>query len=151
VNRHGMNWIRQEKRLAIYLRDGLACVYCNEPMEYGAVMTLDHLVPRRDGGSNEQTNLVTCCIACNIRKGNDSVAQFVARLVSEVDPTASEKATVDRVAELSLRPMAKFLTLSRALMNGRNGSASNALKAILGTAGMDVVIEQELMGGHGAA
>lgn len=26
----GMNWIRQDKRLAIYLRDGLACVWCGE-------------------------------------------------------------------------------------------------------------------------
>jgi 5-methylcytosine-specific restriction endonuclease McrA len=26
--RQGMNWIRPEKRLAIYLRDGLACCYC---------------------------------------------------------------------------------------------------------------------------
>lgn len=31
----GMNWIRKDKRLAIYMRDGMACVYCG--------LTLDHL------------------------------------------------------------------------------------------------------------
>ncbi|KKK72946.1 hypothetical protein LCGC14_2898780, partial [marine sediment metagenome] len=31
----GMNWIRPEKRLAIYLRDGLACCYCGATVEDG--------------------------------------------------------------------------------------------------------------------
>jgi len=37
----GMNWIRKEKRLAIYLRDGLACGYCGQSIEDGAKLTLD--------------------------------------------------------------------------------------------------------------
>jgi 5-methylcytosine-specific restriction endonuclease McrA len=41
----GMNWIRQEKRLAIYLRDGLACGYCGDSVENGAKLSLDHLKP----------------------------------------------------------------------------------------------------------
>lgn len=33
ANWQGMNWIRQEKRYAIYLRDGLACVWCKATIE----------------------------------------------------------------------------------------------------------------------
>lgn len=62
----GMNWIRQEKRLAIYLRDGCACVYCGASVENeGTILSLDHLVPRSRGGGNGERNLVTCCKRCN--------------------------------------------------------------------------------------
>lgn len=78
----GMNWIRQEKRLAIYIRDGLECAYCGSNIE-DAKMTLDHLTPYSLGGSNDQTNLVTCCHRCNSSRGNrdwrlfaESVAQY---------------------------------------------------------------------------
>ena len=78
----GMNWIRQEKRLAIYIRDGLECVYCGSNVE-DTKLTLDHLIPYSMGGSNDQTNLVTCCHRCNSSRGTrdwrlfaESVAQY---------------------------------------------------------------------------
>ena len=75
----GMNWIRKEKRLAIYLRDGLACCYCGESIEgNGARLTLDHLKPYSKGGSNEPKNLVTCCLVCNSSRGNRTVKVFAA-------------------------------------------------------------------------
>ena len=78
----GMNWIRQEKRLAIYLRDGLACVYCGAAVEDGAQLSLDHLTPDSRGGSNEATNLVTCCSRCNSSRGARPVATFARAVAS---------------------------------------------------------------------
>lgn len=72
----GMNWIRPEKRLAIYLRDGLACCYCNRSVEQGAKLTLDHLRAYSHNGSNEATNLVTACHCCNSSRGNRSWKKF---------------------------------------------------------------------------
>lgn len=72
----GMNWIRKEKRLAIYLRDGLACVWCGEGVEDGAKLTLDHLTPHSKGGSHDPKNLITCCHVCNSSRGNRSVKRF---------------------------------------------------------------------------
>lgn len=65
---HGQKWIRNDKRLAIYMRDGLQCVYCGASLEDGAQFTLDHIMPHSDGGSNEATNLVTSCRACNVQR-----------------------------------------------------------------------------------
>ena len=48
----GMNWIKPAKRLALYLRDGLACAYCGDGIEDGIRLTLDHLTPHSLGGSN---------------------------------------------------------------------------------------------------
>ena len=75
-NWQGMNWIRQEKRLAIYMRDGLACVYCLASVEDGEILTLDHLKVYSKGGSNHESNLVTACKTCNSSRGTKSVQAF---------------------------------------------------------------------------
>ena len=77
-----MNFVRQTTRLAIYLRDGLACGYCGHAAEDGAQLTLDHLRPYSAGGSNDPSNLVTCCQRCNSSRGTRPVATF-ARAVAE--------------------------------------------------------------------
>ena len=60
-------WISEISRLAIYLRDNLTCVYCTRsPRTHGAVvLSLDHLIPREKGGSDQPANLVTACVNCN--------------------------------------------------------------------------------------
>jgi hypothetical protein len=75
-NKHGMNWITPHKRLAIYLRDGLACCYCGASVEEGHQLTLDHLKPRCKGGGNGEGNLVTACMRCNAARGNRSWRKF---------------------------------------------------------------------------
>lgn len=81
---NGMNWIRQEKRLAIYIRDGLACVYCGTTHEE-ATLTLDHIKPHSKGGGNDARNLVTCCHKCNCSRGNRPVKEFAATVASYLD------------------------------------------------------------------
>ena len=78
TNKNGMNWIRQEKRLAIYLRDGLHCAYCSKTIEGDNItLTLDHLIPRDVGGSNDQSNLITACHGCNAKRGDKDLTTFV--------------------------------------------------------------------------
>lgn len=55
-------------RQNLYVRDKGVCQYCGTPFEYKA-LTYDHVVPRSKGGQTEWTNVVTCCTACNLRKG----------------------------------------------------------------------------------
>ena len=73
----GSKWIRPDKRLAIYLRDGLSCAYCNHSVEEGARLSLDHITPYSAWGSNDADNLITCCRRCNSARGNRSVRSFV--------------------------------------------------------------------------
>src|SRR5262245_14698893 len=72
----GMNWCRQSTRLAIYLRDGMACVWCGTAVEDGARLTLDHVKPHSQGGTNAPANLMTACERCNKSRGARSVAVF---------------------------------------------------------------------------
>ena len=32
-------------------------------------LTYDHVIPRSKGGETEWTNVVTCCVTCNLKKG----------------------------------------------------------------------------------
>lgn len=47
-------------------RDGHACRYCGRTDER---LGLDHVLPRRLGGSHKPDNLVACCLDCNSKKG----------------------------------------------------------------------------------
>lgn len=65
-------WIWKPTRLAIYCRDGWECQSCGDYVVISrrslARMSLDHVVPRSKGGTNEPSNLVTLCHDCNSRK-----------------------------------------------------------------------------------
>jgi 5-methylcytosine-specific restriction endonuclease McrA len=74
---NGSKWIRRAKRLRIYWRDGGCCQWCGATD--AAALTLDHILPRCKGGSNNASNLITSCQRCNAARGHMTVAQFAAR------------------------------------------------------------------------
>jgi len=55
-------------RQNLYVRDKGKCQYCGSTFDYKG-LTYDHVIPRSRGGETEWTNVVTCCIACNLKKG----------------------------------------------------------------------------------
>ncbi len=58
-------------------------------------LTLDHIVPRSQGGGASWTNLVCCCVNCNVRKGGRTPKQAHMRLVIEpVKPKRSPVVTL---------------------------------------------------------
>lgn len=73
---HGMNWIRQERRLALYIRDGWHCAYCGCCLRESKA-TLDHVRPRHKGGTNANRNLVTSCLPCNSRRQGRSLREWL--------------------------------------------------------------------------
>jgi len=96
TNHHGSKWIRPEKRLAIYLRDGMACAYCGRGIEEGdtsPALTLDHITPRSRGGSNEATNLITACVRCNSKRQDTPLAQFAGACATRIRRQARRSIT----------------------------------------------------------
>ena len=75
----GSKWIRQDKRLAIMMRDSLCCAYCGKGVEVGASLTLDHITPASYSTkpNNSQRNLVTCCSECNSSRGNRDLVEWL--------------------------------------------------------------------------
>lgn len=125
----GMNWIRQSKRLAIYLRDGLACAYCGHSVEDGASLSLDHLKPASKGGSNHESNLVTCCERCNKSRGNRSVRSFCRSVADYINQGVEASDIESHVRSCSRRSLAAH-KIEAAGMISRRGSAAKVLANI---------------------
>lgn len=123
----GMNWITQKKRLAIYLRDGMACAYCAAGVEEGVKLSLDHIKPHSKGGSNHATNLVTCCTKCNSSRGDRPMRTFARGVAEYIDHGATEQQIVAHVTNCSKRvlPLAEAAELIE-----RRGSVAEVLKAV---------------------
>ena len=61
-------------RRNIYARDRNQCQYCGDHFRTSE-LSLDHVIPRSQGGQNTWENLVCCCVSCNSRKGGRTPAQ----------------------------------------------------------------------------
>lgn len=103
---NGGKWIRPEKRRALYVRDNHACVYCNKSIyeHTDMILTLDHVVARELGGTNEASNLVTACLSCNSTKQDLTVKQFIQYLA---DQGVDSSGIANRVRNATRRSLKK--------------------------------------------
>lgn len=120
-NWQGMNWIRPVKRLAIYLRDGLACAWCGAGIESGITLTLDHLKPHTKGGSNHESNLVTCCKHCNDSRGARGQKVFARAVAEYVNHGVKEEEIIGHIKRISARSVKPFMQQARDLIDSRGG------------------------------
>ncbi len=68
-------------------RDNFTCQYCGNKVPH---MTIDHIIPRSQGGTHQWSNLVAACPACNHRKGGRTLEQAHMRLLRKpVEPPSS--------------------------------------------------------------
>ncbi len=69
------------------------CIYCECGLTIKQV-TVDHMVPRSKGGSNDRKNLLPACATCNGDKGNLSLKDFLHKEQSWIknNPIANQKA-----------------------------------------------------------
>ena len=130
----GMNWIRQEKRLAIYIRDGLCCCYCGKGVEDGVRLSLDHVMPDVNGGDNSASNLTTACLDCNTRRGNMTLEDWCRKFTRKRNGLKRGKklsaAKLQRDIEHRLTlDIAEYKVYAKELI-ARRGSARKAVKAL---------------------
>lgn len=74
---------RQEVKLNrrnIFARDRNVCQYCGKHFPTSE-LSLDHVLPRSQGGTSLWENLVCCCVHCNTRKGGRTPDQARMTLV----------------------------------------------------------------------
>jgi 5-methylcytosine-specific restriction endonuclease McrA len=77
-------------RKNILTRDSYVCQYCGREFSSGD-LTIDHIVPKVQGGDNHWTNVVACCRTCNIRKGGRTPRQAGMQLMRKpFKPTIME-------------------------------------------------------------
>lgn len=83
----GLSTFRQKLLEQIIAECGDACHYCRKQTRLNFTTsvnapdhaTLDHVVPKSKGGTNDRSNLVLACNACNNAKSDRSYDDFVER------------------------------------------------------------------------
>lgn len=123
----GMKWIRPESRLGIYLRDGMACMWCGSGLEDGAQLTLDHIVPHAKGGTNSPANLATCCHRCNSSRADRDAEEFAVAVAAYVNHGATAEAILSAIREHAAKPIKEYRDEAKALL-ARRPSWTEALK-----------------------
>ena len=105
-NWNGAKWVRRERRLAIYMRDGLACVWCGSGLEDdGVTLSLDHVVPVSKGGRNNSRNLVTSCRKCNSVRSDRDARDFAYSVSSYLNSGITGQDILAHVLDCASRPV----------------------------------------------
>src|SRR6185295_4120601 len=76
----GGSWLPKWKRLAILLRDGFRCIYCERDLRDAGPrqIHIDHIDCRENGGNDEADNLGTACQRCNCQKQHKPCRKFAS-------------------------------------------------------------------------
>lgn len=66
----------KRKKRALYERQRGNCHYCGNYFPFHKI-TFDHVIRKRDGGSNRMENLVLACLPCNQYREMDNASEYV--------------------------------------------------------------------------
>jgi 5-methylcytosine-specific restriction endonuclease McrA len=63
----------QATRQGVRVRAGDQCEYCRLPQEWSplARLQIEHIRPKKHGGTDDDGNLALACIHCNCHKGSN--------------------------------------------------------------------------------
>ena len=67
-------------RRNIFARDNNQCQYCGQKFPTSE-LSLDHVIPRSQGGQSTWENIVCACVECNVRKGGRTPKQAHMTLI----------------------------------------------------------------------
>jgi 5-methylcytosine-specific restriction endonuclease McrA len=75
----------------VFARDSQKCAYCGTKMKEISECTIDHVIPRAQGGKSTWDNCVTSCKPCNHKKADRTPSQAKMFLkIKPYRPTISE-------------------------------------------------------------
>jgi len=79
----------------VFDRDGRICRYCGSDEE---PLHIDHIIPRKVGGTHDLENLQVLCKTCNLRKSSKDEGVFLAQ-------TATPPVFSSRISLMQSEPM----------------------------------------------
>ena len=86
-------------RRNIYARDNNRCQYCGKRFST-TELSLDHVIPRSRGGGANWTNIVCCCVQCNVRKGGRTPKEAHLKLITPpIKPRRSPAVTLQLTSD----------------------------------------------------
>lgn len=82
---------KRKQRRRVFHREGGLCFYCDEPVSLNVrnvpgspfppyMATLDHIIPKCEGGERNEENSVCACWRCNNKRGTMPADQFLTMM-----------------------------------------------------------------------
>ncbi len=71
---------RKLTRFEVFNRDQYTCQYCSKETRQ---LTLDHVIPRHQGGQYTWENMVSACVSCNRHKAGKTPSEAGMRLIQQ--------------------------------------------------------------------
>ncbi len=68
-------------RRNLFARDQNRCQYCGNRFP-SSELSIDHVIPRSQGGINSWENIVCACVRCNVKKGGRTPQQAHMKLIN---------------------------------------------------------------------
>lgn len=98
---------RIARKLEMY---GHNCRYCLIPLDENN-FSIDHIVPKSQGGSNDKSNKVAACKNCNKHKGSRSVEEFLLRFDKRIKLAIRSHPRVRRpvIEPIGVKPRADWI------------------------------------------
>ena len=90
------------------------CFYCGKHLTE-TNRTIDHIIPIKQGGKENNENLVACCKECNTLKGNLTIPQLVIDLDKRL-----KFATSDPVREARLVYYKRIFSIAKDKIRGQS-------------------------------
>ena len=95
-------------RRNIFARDEHRCQYCGQRFRLKD-LTIDHVIPRVQGGENTWENLVCACYKCNAKKGGRTPSQANMQLIRKPQRPKVDPNRKLRVGPVQFRSWKAFL------------------------------------------
>jgi len=95
--------VKTQRSSRIFARDAFKCVYCDydgSTFERWRYLAVDHFIPKSAGGTEDDGNMVTACIDCNVMKGTFKFATVAEARVAITTWIAGER----RIFEAAFAP-----------------------------------------------
>ena len=95
-------------RRNLFARDQHQCQYCGSVLPPNK-LSMDHVVPRSQGGSTDWDNIVCCCLDCNTRKGGRTPQEARMNLIRQPSRPGSNPILARKLDNPKYRDWKTFL------------------------------------------
>ncbi|MCE9530710.1 MAG: HNH endonuclease [Planctomycetes bacterium] len=95
-------------RRNIFARDGNQCQYCGKKFPTSE-LSLDHVLPRTQGGKTTWENIVCACVDCNVRKGGRTPRQAHMTLIRKAEKPKRSPLLCMKLSQKKYRSWQTFL------------------------------------------
>ena len=95
-------------RRNLFARDHSQCQYCGKKFST-AELSLDHVIPRSQGGGTTWDNIVCACVDCNVRKGGRTPRQAHMTLIRKPEKPRRSPLLAMKMTQRKYRSWQSFL------------------------------------------